>query len=173
MLNKMVASSHDIHKQSLGRLLASVSRLVGGRMRMLLEEIGLHHAQAMVLFHLWREDGIAQNVLAEALHITPPTTTSTLQRMERDGWVERRRDEADQRVVRVHLTGKARALRQDARDAIRDLDGELTAVLSDEERRILMTSLVKVRRHLLLASKTPDCHGSEYVNADDAEEEAR
>ena len=88
----MTDSILDTHKQSLGHLLASVSRLVGGRMRMRLEEIGLPHAQGMILFFLWRKDGTAQNVIARSLHITPPTATSTLQRMERDGWVQRRRD---------------------------------------------------------------------------------
>jgi DNA-binding MarR family transcriptional regulator len=144
---------------TLGHLLASVSRLVGSRMRRMLAEFGLNHAQAMVLFHLWRADGIAQNVLAQALHITPPTATSTLQRMERDGWVQRRRDEADQRVVLVHLTFKARALREEARGSFRELDRELTAALSDDERRVLMASLVKVRHHLLPAAGAPDRAG--------------
>lgn len=169
----MVDSRHNPHKQSLGHLLASVSRLVGSRMRIMLEEIGLHHAQAMVLFHLWREDGIAQNVLADALHITPPTATSTLQRMERDGWVQRRRDDADQRVVRVHLTGKARALRAKARETFRDLDRELTAALSDEERRILMASLFKVRQHLLQGAGAPEGRVSEQADAVDTEKEVR
>ena len=93
---------------------------------------------------------------AQALHITPATATSTLQRMERDGWVHRRRDPDDQRVVRVHLTGKARALHERARDTFRELDRDLTAVLSDDERRILMASLVKVRSHLLQTSGEPD-----------------
>ena len=54
-------SERDAHQSTLGHLLANVSRLVGTRMRMKLEEIGLHHAQGMILFHLWREDGIAQS----------------------------------------------------------------------------------------------------------------
>lgn len=135
-------------KQTLGHLLARVSRLVGSRMRMKLEAIGLHHAQGMILFHLWREDGTAQNVLAQALHITPPTATSTLQRMERDGWIERRRDAGDQRVVRVYLTDKALALRTEARVSFQELDKELTSALTDEERDLFIASLVKVLHHL-------------------------
>ncbi|MEJ2639806.1 MAG: MarR family transcriptional regulator [Desulfosarcinaceae bacterium] len=169
----MVDSRHDFHKQSLGHMLASVSRLVGSRMRIMLEEIGLHHAQAMVLFHLWREDGIAQNVLADALHITPPTASSTLKRMERDGWVQRRRDDADQRVVCVHLTGKARALRAKARETFRDLDRELTAVLSDEERQMLTASLAKVRQHLLQTAKAPARRGCGQADAADMEKEVQ
>ncbi|MEJ2155810.1 MAG: MarR family transcriptional regulator [Desulfobacteraceae bacterium] len=149
----------DTQKPTLGHLLANVSRLVGSRMRMKLEEIGLHHAQGMILFHLWREDGIPQNALAQCLHITPPTATNTLQRMERDGWIQRRRDSGDQRVVRVYLTEKAAALRKEAGESFRELDRELTAQLSAEERKILMASLSKVREYLLLAMQTPDRSG--------------
>ena len=169
----MSDSISDSHNMTLGHLLASVSRLVGIRMRRMLEEIGLHHAQAMVLSHLWHEDGIAQNALAQVLHITPPTATSTLQRMERDGWVQRRRDAGDQRVVRVHLTGKARALREKARSTFRELERELTAVLSDEERHLLMASLAKVRHHLLQAAQASGRSGSGRAGAGDGEKEVR
>ena len=155
----MIDSQPNFQKPTLGHLLAKVSRLVGGRMRMRLEEIGLHHAQGMILFHLWREDGTAQNVLAQALHITPPTATNTLQRMERDGWIRRRRDSADQRIVRVFLTERARALREEARSSFRELDRELTAVLNKNERQILMASLLKVHHHLAQAVETADRSG--------------
>jgi len=91
---------------------------------------------------------MAQNVLAQALNITPPTTTNTLQRMERNGWIRRRRDKTDQRIVRVYLTNKARALRQEVRNTFQELDRELTAVLSENELNILMASLLKVHHHL-------------------------
>jgi DNA-binding MarR family transcriptional regulator len=144
----MTDSQQNPHELTLGHLLANVSRLVGARMRMKLQEFGLYHAQGMILFHLWREDGMAQNVLAQALNITPPTATNTLQRMERNGWIRRRRDETDQRIVRVYLTQRAIALRQEVRKTFRELDRELTAVLSENELDILMASLLKVRQHL-------------------------
>ena len=144
----MTDSQQNPHKLTLGHLLANVSRLVGGRMRTRLQEFGLYHAQGMILFHLWREDGMAQNVLAQALNITPPTATNTLQRMERNGWIRRRRDKTDQRIVRVYLTNKARALRQEVRNTFQELDRELTAVLSENELNILVASLLKVRQHL-------------------------
>ncbi|MFZ0449939.1 MAG: MarR family winged helix-turn-helix transcriptional regulator [Desulfatiglandaceae bacterium] len=153
----MTNSKQDPQELTLGQLLGKVCRLVGGRMRMKLEGIGLHHAQGMILFHLWHKDGIAQNILAQALHITPPTTTNTLQRMERDGWIERRRDATDQRVVQVYLTKKAGALRQEARASLRELDQELTSVLTENERGILMTSLLKVRCHLSMQACDRPC----------------
>jgi DNA-binding MarR family transcriptional regulator len=144
----MKNSQQNPQKTTLGHLLANVSRLVGGRMRMRLQEFGLYHAQGMILFHLWREDGVAQNVLAQALNITPPTATNTLQRMERNGWIRRRRDKTDQRIVRVYLTEKAGALHEEVRNTFRELDRELTAVLSENERDILVASLLKVHHRL-------------------------
>jgi DNA-binding MarR family transcriptional regulator len=127
----------------------------------------------MILFHLWHKDGMAQNVLAQALHITPPTATNTLQRMERDGWIERRRDATDQRIVRVYLTDKARALRAEARTTFRELDRELTSVLTDSERGILMTSLLKVQRHLSQSMEASDLSCLGQGNSCDEEKENR
>ena len=144
----MKKSQQNPQKMTLGHLLANVSRLVGGRTRIRLQEFGLYHAQGMILFHLWQEDGVAQNVLARALNITPPTATNTLQRMERNGWVRRRRDKTDQRIVRVYLTEKAGALHEEVRNTFRELDRELTAVLNENERNILVASLLKVHHCL-------------------------
>ncbi|HSH69261.1 MAG TPA: MarR family transcriptional regulator [Deferrisomatales bacterium] len=138
----------DSRGPTLAHLLAQVSRLVGGRMRARMEGLGLRRAQALALFQLWHEDGMAQNVLARALHISPATATSTLQGMERDGWIARGRDPVDQRIVRVHLTPKARTLQAEVQGSLEALDEELTAGLSGEEQRLLRESLLKVRSRL-------------------------
>ena len=157
----MTDSRHDPRNLTLGHLLAKVSRLVGGRMRMKLEGIGLRHAQGMILYQLWHRDGIAQNVLAQALHITAPTATNTLQRMERNGWIKRRRDAKDQRIVLVYLTEKAKALRAVARASFRELDKELNSMLTDDEHKTLMALLLKVHGHLSRNPSDSDqsCHG--------------
>jgi DNA-binding MarR family transcriptional regulator len=144
----MIDAKQIPQKLTLGHLLVRLSRLVGGRMRMKLEGLGLHHAQGMILSQLWQQEGMAQNVLARVLYIRPPTMTNTLQRMERGGWIERRRDIADQRIVRVYLTGKAKALRSETRASFLELDKELASVLTAGEHDLLMTSLSKVHHHL-------------------------
>jgi DNA-binding MarR family transcriptional regulator len=152
----MVDTKADSRKLTLGHLLAQVCRLVGSRRRMKLESIGLHHAQGLILFQLWQEDGISQRVLAQALHITPPTATNTLKRMERDGWVNRRRGESDQRIVRVYLTEKSRRLRQEARASFRELDNEMMSMLTEQECEALRDALLKVRRYLAKLSAAGD-----------------
>jgi DNA-binding MarR family transcriptional regulator len=144
----MVDIKEDPREFTLGHLLAQVCRLVGRRRRRKLESIGLHHAQGMILFQLWQEDGIPQGTLAQALHIRPPTATSTLRRMERDGWVDRRRGQSDRRIVRVYLTDKAKKLRREARASFRELDREMTSLLTLQEHETLTKALRKVYRYL-------------------------
>jgi len=155
----MNTSSENPREPSLGQLLGRVCRLVGKRRRMKLESIGLHHAQGMILSRLWQENGLSQRALAEELHIAPPTASNTLQRMERDGWIARRRDASDQRIVRVYLTDKAQALHEEARASFRELDYEMGSALSSEEQETLRQSLMKVYRYL--EQETACCAGKE------------
>ena len=155
-----MTSSHESPRElTLGQLLVQVSRLVGRRRRMKLESIGLHHAQGMILSRLWKDDGMSQRALAQALQIAPPTASNTLQRMERDGWVERRRDASDQRVVRVYLTEKAGSFHEEVRASFRELDREMGSALSEKEQATLRQSLLKVHGYLAAAqaAELPGC----------------
>jgi DNA-binding MarR family transcriptional regulator len=149
----------DPRELTLGQLLSRVCRLTGDRLRVKMEKIGLHKGQGFILFHLWHHDGIAQNVIAHALHVSPATVTNTLKRMERDGWIARERDPEDQRIVRVHLTDKARALREKARNAFRDLEKDVTSVLTKDEWKTLQELLIKLHEHLAPEGRFP-CHSA-------------
>lgn len=48
--------------------------------------------------------------VAKKLHLTPGTMTSMTDRLIRKGYVERKRDEGDRRVIRLYLTRKGRVL---------------------------------------------------------------
>ncbi|WP_321369074.1 MarR family transcriptional regulator [uncultured Desulfuromusa sp.] len=153
----MANLSEAPQNQTLGQVLAHVSRLVGRRRSTKLAGIGLHHAQGMILSQLWRNDGLPQLELARALHIQPPTASNTLQRMERDGWVTRRREDADQRVVRVYMTEKARNLHEELRALFRELDHELSSALTVQEQKDFKKTLLKVHDYLAATAEEPCC----------------
>lgn len=75
-------------------------------------------AQAGCLQVLAHRGGMSQSDLAEVLHVSRPTVTAMLQRMESAGLVERRTDEADSRVTRVSLTQEGRACAARLRDSL-------------------------------------------------------
>ena len=73
--------------------------------------------------------------LAHAAGVATPTVTRMLGSLERDGIVERHRDEGDRRVVRIRLTPAGRALMDEKRAWIAKRQREVYAGLSEPDRR--------------------------------------
>lgn len=94
-------------------------------------ELELSAPQVHTLLALGHEGALAMGDLARRVAVTEKTVTGLVDRLERDGLVERRRDEADRRVIHVALTaaGAALARRLDAEvlQAITRLLGRLDA----------------------------------------------
>ncbi len=145
-------------EQTVGDLLIQVCRLTADRMRVRMEEIGLHKAQGFALFFIGHNDGMPQSEIARVMHLSPASVTNMLQRMERDGWVVRRTDPDDQRVSRVYLTQKAHEIHREAHACFYELEREVTGVLTVEELGQLRVLLAKVHARLvgqLPAAKRP------------------
>lgn len=80
----------------------------------LLDRLGLTYPQYLVMVILWEEDGLTVGRVGERLYLESSTLTPLLKRLEAAGYVRRERDLADERQVRVRLTGAGRALRDEA-----------------------------------------------------------
>ncbi len=138
----------DPEKMPLAMLYLQVCRLVGERLRLHVEKIGLHPSQGRVLAYLHRHDDVPQWRIARALHASPAAVTSVLQRLERDGWITRARDPNDQRMVRISLAEKARAAKQEMKETFKETEDEISAVYSEEERATLRRLLMKLYTRL-------------------------
>lgn len=82
--------------------------------RPLLEAMGLTYPQYLVMLLLWEQDGRSVKALGDQLGLDSGTLTPLLKRMEAQDFLHRSRDPADERVVRVNLSDKGRALQQQA-----------------------------------------------------------
>lgn len=109
-----------------------------------------------VLAVLDRRPGASQQELCEALDLDRSTIADLVRRLERNGLVERRRDDTDRRRNRLELTDDgARTLAQ-LRPRAETVEHALTDALSTEERGILRTILLRV----LAADQPPGTGGS-------------
>jgi DNA-binding MarR family transcriptional regulator len=134
---------------TIAQLLMQVCRLTAYQMRLKMERVGLHRAQGPALFFLQHHEGASQNEIARALHLTAASVTNMLQRMERDGWVERRPDPDDQRITRVYVTEKARAMHEEARAGLRELNDEIVGTLDPQDQELLRRLLGKIQARLI------------------------
>jgi MarR family transcriptional regulator, organic hydroperoxide resistance regulator len=107
---------------------------------------GLHLGQNHLLATLWEEDGRTPGDIAAALNVTTPTVVKMATRMSAAGLLTRRRDERDNRLVRLWLTDEGRALREPVEEERRLLDRQVTADLTATEREHLLRALAKIHR---------------------------
>ncbi len=76
----------------------------------LLDALGLTYPQYLALVALWDEDDQTVGQIGEKLFLESSTLTPLLKRLEASGHITRQRDAEDERVVRVRLTPKGKAL---------------------------------------------------------------
>jgi MarR family transcriptional regulator, organic hydroperoxide resistance regulator len=94
--------------------LSIAARSVLSVYRPLLEPMGLTHPQYLVMLALWGKSPLAVKELIELLQLDGPTLSPLLKRLEAAGLVTRTRAPDDERQLRVDLTPRGRALREDA-----------------------------------------------------------
>ena len=77
-----------------------------------LREIGLTYPQYLVLLVLWQDGERTMGEIATRLSLPPGGVTPIVERLETAGFVRRRRDASDRRVLHVGLTPAGARLEQ-------------------------------------------------------------
>lgn len=91
------------------------SRAVVRSYRPLLDKLGLTYPQYLVMLVLWEADEpVPLKFIDSRLGLDSGTLTPLLKRLEKQGYVERRRDPADERRTLASLTADGDALRSRA-----------------------------------------------------------
>ena len=150
--------SQQSEQESAGSLLPQVCRLEHARAHELLEELGLYRGQHRILRALWEEDGLTHTELSGLSHVRPSTITTTIQRMEKAGLVERKHDAEDQRVSRAYLTKVGRALQGDVEQTWHRLEEEIFDGFTLEERVLLRRFLLQMRENLMRVTQRKRRH---------------
>jgi len=109
-----------------------------------LSPFGLTSPQYFVFNALWMGDGISVGELGEQVSLDSSTLTGIIDRMERNGYVERRPSPDDRRSVLVFLSAKAREVGPRILEFADELDATLRQPFSQEE----MATFERVLRSL-------------------------
>lgn len=135
-------------KREVDFLLSRVCRRHHTRAHQLLEEIGLYRGQPPLLHVLLEQPGLTQAEIAAHMQTAPATVTKSLQRLEKAGFVARRADAADQRVLRVYLTEAGEAVTGAMDTVLTELAEETLAGFEPEEIAQLHGLLTRLRANL-------------------------
>ena len=125
-----------------------LSKLFRDQLRRASEEAGIPCGYRMILIELSHLESATQYELAKRTHLTAPTVSVTLQKMEHDGYITRTPDENDLRQMRVALTEKGKAAEADNRARANALEQKLLDGLSPEEKEQLTALLTSMEDNL-------------------------
>lgn len=119
---------------SFARRLAETNQKWRAELDLRLGPLGLSQARGLILHYLSiHGDGLQQNTLADIVGIRGSTLVRQLDRLESDGWVERRNDPEDRRAKTIHLSGKASPMVREIQNIIEQLRSEFLSGLTDAQ----------------------------------------
>jgi DNA-binding MarR family transcriptional regulator len=139
------STGDDLEDWPTGRLLSTAARMVEGAWTSRLAERGLTHAGVMALHELRARGELPLLELAQGCQVTAQTMSRTVDRLERDGLVVRRRSAADRRRVAIALPAAGTAAYADAAD-MGTVERELLGQVVDHAA--LRANLVAIVEHL-------------------------
>jgi DNA-binding MarR family transcriptional regulator len=134
--------------RSFGFLLRDVSLLSSKNFERQSTGLDLTLAQCKVLIHLQRNSGISQVRLAALTGTDPMTLVRILDRMERDGWVERRPDPRDRRARQLYLCPPATPVLRRIWKIADQARAQALADLSETERTQLLDLMGRIHNTL-------------------------
>jgi MarR family transcriptional regulator for hemolysin len=138
-----------------GFLLRDVTRLYVQRFEQHAAALGLTIAQCKALMRLADCEGVSQVRLAELTDLDPMTLVRILDRMEAEGWLERRKDPRDRRVRCLFLTSDAKPLLDDIRHLIDVTWEEAFAGIPKQKSELVMELLDTVRGNFMALDPLP------------------
>jgi DNA-binding MarR family transcriptional regulator len=128
-------------------LLAKAYQKAHGRFKEMLKPYGLTNLQHLVLEGLWYEEGQTAAELGKLLVMDKATLSGVLERLSEAGWIEKRPDPGDRRVVRLFPAAKARKLKEELIALRRKANTDLLSPFSLEEQVLLKRFLWDLMDH--------------------------
>ena len=110
----------------------------------LLEPLGLTYTQYIAMMVMWEYKSISVRDMGKLLFLDSGTLTPMLKKMEKAGWISRKRSEEDERMVMISITAEGEKL-HDRAEAIPSKMAGCVALEGDEALQIytLLHKLMK------------------------------
>src|SRR2546429_7273522 len=135
----------------LGRKLALAAKATRAEFDARLGEVGGSLTAFIVLRLASEAPGgleLSQRQLAERMGVEAPTMVRHLDRLEREGLIERRRDARDRRVTRITVTPAGHRLLEALRKVADAMETEVRSLLTPAEHAVTTRVLGRLHAHM-------------------------
>ena len=106
--------------------------------------IGLYGSDHPYILCVNRFPGISQDEISMRVIVNKSNTTRTLSRLEEDGFIIRKTNDTDKRILNVELTSKSKDIIPEILEINNSLEEYLFSDFTDEEKQIFSDLLDKI-----------------------------
>jgi len=135
---------------------SKVSKKMMDKMNERLSLNGATRVQWYVMYYLLRDGKMIQSDIGEKLDIKDSTVVRLIDRMQKEEFVQRVKDEKDRRVTYVMLTEKGKKRIEELLPIGEEMRKVFSEDISQEEFEIFYKVLTKIAKNVGL-NKLPDC----------------
>lgn len=139
----------DRYTAEIDELLHTMGNLTRRQTREIMNEFDVTPPQCEALMVLQEYGGLAMGELCQRVGSACSTATDLIDRMERNGLVERVRDPKDRRVIRLHITSRGEEVVARVVDASRSNLAQKLHALAEEEKEQLLQALARLQTLLV------------------------
>jgi DNA-binding MarR family transcriptional regulator len=130
------------------RRLQSAARLSRTALAARLLDHGFYAGQDQIMLSLSTEDGQTPGQLASRLGVRPPTITKTINRLQTQGFLDKRASETDARQAHVFLTDSGRDAIRAIEKSVRKTEKQALKGLDKKEQKTLSKLLWRIEANL-------------------------
>ena len=131
-------------EKSMPALFMEINRQYGMRCMQRIREIGIQQGQMPIIMIVYRHNGCSQKEIAERMGVTPPTVNVSIQRLEKADIVCRKRDDKDQRIMRVYLTENGKKIVEELLQESKAVEKVMFSNFSEAELCLLRRSFGQI-----------------------------
>lgn len=136
-------------KLNFGVLVHEVSRIRRKAIDQVLKPLGITGGQWWIITYISLHDGLSQVALAEELNMGKVALGGLIDRLEKNGLIERRPDPVDRRVKRIHLSKAGLDLVHDIKHTSASVQDVALNGITPEELEHAISALGKMESNLL------------------------
>jgi DNA-binding MarR family transcriptional regulator len=136
------------HHESSGYLVRDAHRAFQRLLERRIAPHGVTRGQWYFLRVLWTKDGLSQRELSERVGMMEPTTVIALRSMEKAGLIRRVGSTDDRRVTHVHLTSKAKRMRDGLLKLARGINAQADDGISSDDIAVFRRVIMRMTKNL-------------------------
>ena len=146
VISRPIAGNEISHE--LSRLQRCVDRHLRRYVEKQVSQTDVYREQHMMLMWLGCHPGATQAQVAKGRDISPAAATGALQKLEKEGYIERQADEKDCRANHVQVTEKGQQVIDQSKQIFQEIDQAIYEGFSEDELHMMKSYYERILDNL-------------------------